>query len=160
MRLLIATIVASVVVSQPAFAVEQCSKIEESARRLTCYDAERNGSVDKDEQAQASADKLAKFVQTAKSRTTDLLTDPESARFTKLYVVTSSSTGSQTLCGFVNSKNKLGGYTGPQYFMSAEEKKETIVYGLATGFDGYINIMRIKGVCKRENPNVTIANIE
>lgn len=78
----------------------------------------------------------------------------------KLYVVTSSSTGSQTLCGFVNSKNKLGGYTGPQHFMSAEEKKETIVYGLASGFDAYINIMRIKGVCKRENPNVTIANIE
>lgn len=153
-------LIASFVFAQSAFAADQCSAIEDPAKRLTCYDNARGVNSEKADQTRANMEKLAEFVKAAKSRTADLLTDPESARFTKLYVLTSTGSGVHILCGSVNSKNKVGGYDGPKRFMSAEQGNETIVYGLASGFDAYIAIKRIQKMCQRSDTNFTVAEID
>jgi hypothetical protein len=157
MRALQFALLAGFATSHSAFAGEQCSQIEDSAKRLACYDNERS---QKEEKLSSTEDKTAAFIKAAKVRVSDLLTDPESARFTKLYVLTNRSTGKQTLCGSVNWKNKTGGYIGPQYFASAEEKKETIAYGLAKGFEAYAAITRIKALCNKDNSDTTVSDVE
>lgn len=49
----------------------------------------------------------------AESDVRSRLSDPESARFERM--VRNTRTG--TVCGFVNARNKLGGYVGPQAFV-------------------------------------------
>ena len=49
--------------------------------------------------------------QKAESRVKELLIDPSSAEFSDVY------TKNDVTCGFVNSKNRLGGFTGPRVFI-------------------------------------------
>jgi hypothetical protein len=157
MRTLQLALLAGLIVPHAVFAAQQCSQIEDATRRLACYDNER---AQKEEKGSSPEEKTTTFVKTAKVRVSDLLTDPESARFTKLYTLTNRATNKQTLCGFVNWKNKVGGYNGPQYFVSSEEKNETIVYGLVRGFEAYAAITRIKMLCDRNNPETLANDIE
>jgi hypothetical protein len=58
------------------------------------------------------------FVRTAKAEIVEQLTDPESARWRGLFI--SSYEGGQALCGEVNAKNSMGGYSGfTQFYVSA-----------------------------------------
>jgi hypothetical protein len=52
----------------------------------------------------------------AKDQVKARLRDPESARFTDVRVVRRN--GVTAICGYVNSKNGLGGMTGPQRFIA------------------------------------------
>jgi hypothetical protein len=51
----------------------------------------------------------------AKAAMTRKLTDPESARFDQLFKVTTDN--GEAVCGLVNSKNRMGGYTGATGFI-------------------------------------------
>lgn len=54
----------------------------------------------------------------AMSRVKDKLVDPGSARFRNVNVVVQPS-GTKAVCGQVNAKNRAGGYSGYEHFISA-----------------------------------------
>ena len=53
------------------------------------------------------------------------LSDPQSAQFTKVFVV--GEKGSRTVCGMVNSKNRMGGYAGARPFAYQELIRYSVV---------------------------------
>ena len=57
-------------------------------------------------------------VEIAKKLVSDLLIDKESARFEEVVYNRNSS----SVCGYVNAKNKMGGYVGEKRFMVSEGK--------------------------------------
>ena len=57
-------------------------------------------------------------VEIAKKLVSDLLIDKESARFGEVVYNRNSS----SVCGYVNAKNKMGGYVGEKQFMVSEGK--------------------------------------
>lgn len=52
----------------------------------------------------------------AKALVREQLIDPESARFEDV-VVTRASGGGRAVCGWVNAKNRMGGYVGQEVFL-------------------------------------------
>lgn len=56
------------------------------------------------------------FLESTKLRVSDVLKDPESARFRKLRLV--DYKGGLLACGEVNAKNSYGGYVGFSQFMA------------------------------------------
>lgn len=66
----------------------------------------------------------------------DALIDPDSAEFKNVYyVLTVNRTA--FACGEVNSKNRLGGYTGYKRFITAGLKEYTFIDGEKDGFNEY-----------------------
>ena len=88
-----------------------CSKIEDSLKRLACFDQKTTGTnnlVNNDIKA---------FSNEAKDAMKYHFKDPESIVFDDLEIKESQE-GNMTLCGHVNGKNSYGGYVGlkPFYF--------------------------------------------
>lgn len=61
----------------------------------------------------------AAYIAKIEKRVRAALKDPVSARFSGAYV--SQKGGMPVVCGMVNSKNSLGGYSGSQRFLAAGE---------------------------------------
>jgi hypothetical protein len=86
-----------------------CKGISDPAARLACFDAPPKTAAKKalpkpsDEFAAAKAAMMRK------------LTDPESARFDEMFKVATDN--GEAICGLVNSKNRMGGYTGNTGFI-------------------------------------------
>lgn len=57
------------------------------------------------------------YIDSEAGKIRDRLKDPGSAQFSGMYV--SRKGGSPIVCGYVNSKNSYGGYTGKQRFIGA-----------------------------------------
>ena len=63
-----------------------------------------------------------------KNAVKNVLKDPDSARFGKLYLNKYADTNaSWALCGYVNAKNSLGGYTGDKRFISLGSAQNTFL---------------------------------
>lgn len=58
----------------------------------------------------------AAYIQVAKDEVAKRLKDPASAQYEEVRV--SRKSGVVAICGYVNSKNSFGGYTGRQRFIS------------------------------------------
>ncbi len=59
------------------------------------------------------------YVKQALEYTRNELIDPDSAKFTGLYAAKTDNPNEKTvICGYVNAKNRLGGYTGKKRFMA------------------------------------------
>lgn len=84
---------------------EDCKSIADAQARLACFDksAKAPKAAIKKPPTDEFADAVAALVRK--------LTDPESARFTDLFKVSTPDEGEVT-CGMVNSKNRMGGYAG------------------------------------------------
>lgn len=102
-----------------AAAQQPCRSISDSLERLRCYDALPDASAAPPPPAAASAPLPAPTENpaVAKARTAikKLLRDPNSARFEGIKVKTVA--GKTGVCGQVNSKNAMGGMTGPKIFV-------------------------------------------
>lgn len=68
-----------------------------------------------------SPKEASSIVRTEKERVKASLKDPESARFSSLYLAKRRSDGPKeiVLCGEVNAKNSYGGYSGARAFISS-----------------------------------------
>lgn len=64
------------------------------------------------------------MISSARSAVIRKLLDDRSASFRDVVVITQES-GSKAVCGQVNSKNRLGGYSGYQHFISAGSDEHT-----------------------------------
>lgn len=71
------------------------------------------------------------FIFYSQQEVTKRLRDPESAKFSNAII--SRKTGSPIVCGFVNSKNGFGGYTGAQRFISAGKTLAILETDMAAG---------------------------
>lgn len=75
---------------------------------------------------QTTADRIKAFnVEKAKERVADELSDPDSAKFRKLYlsefVNPNNGQAGLWLCGEINAKNKMGGYVGYRQFFVKDD---------------------------------------
>lgn len=68
-------------------------------------------------QQESRQDKEQEYIYLNKNRLKSVLKDPESAEFSGVFV--SYLNGSPVVCGYVNSKNSFGGFSGTQRFVSA-----------------------------------------
>ncbi|MHC8342513.1 hypothetical protein [Pseudomonas sp. RT6P73] len=66
---------------------------------------------------------------TAKNAVTEQMKDPDSVRFGE--VVNRAG----TICGYVNAKNSLGGYSGEKAFMFDVASKEVLMFGQVQNFE-------------------------
>lgn len=100
------------------------------------------------------------LLEEAKSKVADELLDPDSARYTNLYVseFTNSTAGitDRVVCGYVNGKNRFGGYAGrqPFYYQTGSgrslrpvlpNKRNTLYPLKKIGYDAWV--MAYKNVC-------------
>lgn len=97
-----------VVLGMLSFSLASCESQEEKAARAAKESAEAA--------ARAESEKSVVAAQSGIDRVLSQLTDPGSATFQDVTVRKDS-----TVCGKVNSKNKLGGYVGFQDFASSIE---------------------------------------
>lgn len=101
----------------------------------------------KAEQDSANSDKgLQNRIMGAwKSGIKDALIDPNSAEFKNVYFVLAANRVSFA-CGEVNSKNRLGGYTGYKRFITAGLKEYTFIEGEKEGFNEYWKQVCVEGM--------------
>ena len=76
--------------------------------------------------AQTTADRIKAFdVEKSKQLVADELSDPDSAKFRKMYIsqFVNPNNGKITLwlCGELNAKNKMGGYVGYRQFLAFDD---------------------------------------
>jgi hypothetical protein len=90
-----------------------CATIQDPTARLACFDSVQKAALKA--AVKKPAPKADDFG-SAKAAMTRKLTDPESARFTDLFKVATPDEG-EVICGMVNSKNQMGGYTGATGFI-------------------------------------------
>ncbi|MET3907096.1 hypothetical protein ABID59_001427 [Bradyrhizobium sp. S3.3.6] len=90
----------------------ECKSIPDAAARLACYDAAPKTTPKASTAKKPPADEFAD----AKAALIRKLKDPESARFTDLFKVSTTGEG-DVVCGMVNSKNSMGGYAGARGFI-------------------------------------------
>ncbi|MFJ3487725.1 hypothetical protein ACIPL1_30510 [Pseudomonas sp. NPDC090202] len=83
---------------------------------------------------QAQKDKKFAAIGAAKSAVLKRLTDPDSAKFGKIVYRESG-----VVCGFVNSKNVMGGYVGETAFISLGTPDLTWLRGQSKDFDATWN---------------------
>lgn len=88
---------------------DDCKAIQDPAARLACFDRPGKPAV-----AKAKKPAVDEFAE-AKDIVRKKLSDPESARFDDLFKVQGDH--GETVCGMVNSKNKMGGYVGATGFI-------------------------------------------
>jgi hypothetical protein len=108
MTMLIAALALLVACRNSARAAD-CTSIADTQARLSCFDkAAKSPKAIKKPPTDEFAD--------AKTALARKLTDPESARFTDLFNVSTPDEG-DVVCGMVNSKNRIGGYAGARGFI-------------------------------------------
>lgn len=73
-----------------------------------------------------------------------VLVDPNSADFKDMVFVRDTD-GTAYACGEVNSKNRMGGYTGYKGFITAGLKEYTLIEGETKGFAKYWNQICVRG---------------
>ena len=85
-------------------------------------DAGNSTSSQDDDQAGAemSASDEYGYKEVAKMLISERLRDPDSAEFSDLVVHPKTNGRAPYICGYVNSKNGFGGFSGRQRFISAE----------------------------------------
>lgn len=91
---------------------QDCRSITDPTARLTCFDKAPPAAAKTAKKPAAAVDAFAP----AKVLLQRKMVDPESARFTDLFKVQTSSEG-DVVCGIVNSKNRMGGYVGGKGFI-------------------------------------------
>lgn len=93
-------------------------------------------------------------VKTVEAGVRAVMIDPDSARFGTMVAV-EDSTGKITVCGYVNGRNRLGGYTGNKPFMGNfinEGGRKS--FGI-TGFGSTeSNDMAVSIMCKRRGISI------
>lgn len=89
-----------------------CKAIQNAAARLACYDAAPKTAPKAATAKKPAADEFGDV----KAALVRKLKDPESARFTDLFKVSTPNEG-EVVCGMVNSKNSMGGYVGARGFI-------------------------------------------
>jgi hypothetical protein len=109
MRNLVMVVLAFLQAAAPTAQATDCKAISDPAARLACFDAPPKAAAKK-----AAPKPLDEFA-AAKAAMTRKLTDPESARFDQLFKVMTDN--GEAICGLVNSKNRMGGYTGATGFI-------------------------------------------
>jgi hypothetical protein len=109
MRILGFVALALLLVPASAAHAADCKAISDPAARLACFDSAPKATK-KDAPKPVAADEFA----AAKAAMSRKLTDPESARFTDLF---KSNGTTPVMCGMVNSKNRMGGYSGATGFV-------------------------------------------
>lgn len=118
----------------------------EYQERAQKHAMERQEQKLKDEQ-EAKSDKglQNRIMGTWKSGLKDVLIDPDSANFKNIYFVIA---GNRTpfACGEVNSKNRLGGYTGYKHFITAGLKEYTFMEGETKAFDEWWKQVCVEGM--------------
>lgn len=82
---------------------------------------------------------------TWKSGIKDALIDPSSAEFKNVFFVLTTNR-TPFACGEVNSKNRLGGYTGYKRFVTAGLKEYTYMEGETDGFNEYWKQVCVEGM--------------
>ncbi|WP_441280125.1 hypothetical protein [Bradyrhizobium sp. 63_E2_N1_3] len=87
-----------------------CTSIADTQARLACFD--KAAKAPKAAIKKPPTDEFAD----AKAALVRKLTDPESARYTDLFKVSTPDEG-EVVCGMVNSKNRMGGYAGARGFI-------------------------------------------
>jgi hypothetical protein len=92
---------------------EDCKAIQDAAARLACFDKPTISKppAPKTKKSAAAVDEFSE----AKAVIQRKLTDPESARFDDLFKVQTGR--GEAICGLVNSKNRMGGYSGSVGFI-------------------------------------------
>lgn len=86
----------------------------------------------------------SRIIGTWESGIKDALIDPKSAEFKNVYFVLNVNR-TPFACGEVNSKNRLGGYTGYKRFISAGLKEYTFIEGEKDGFNEYWKQVCVEG---------------
>lgn len=72
--------------------------------------------------------RLVKYKFNGKNAVKSILKDPDSAKFGSLYLNKyADSEASWALCGYVNAKNSLGGYTGDKRFITLGTSQSTFL---------------------------------
>jgi hypothetical protein len=100
-----------------------CASIPDSAARLACFDkAAKSPPKAAAKKGLPKADDFG----AAKAAMSRKLTDPESARFTDLFKVSTPDEG-EIICGMVNSKNRMGGYAGATGFIFHKNMNRAIL---------------------------------
>lgn len=124
---------------------------ELAQRREVPYDAQRELHEGIARQKKQSEDfaknqktRENRIMGTWKSAVQELLVDPDSADFKKVVFVTDVS-GTPYSCGEVNSKNRMGGYTGYKGFITAGDKNYTLIEGETKGFSKYWHDICVNG---------------
>jgi hypothetical protein len=109
MRMLRIVALALLVCASTAHAAD-CKAISDPAARLACFESTPKATK-KSAPKSPAADEFA----AAKAAMSRKLTDPESARFTDPF---NSNGTTPVMCGMVNSKNRMGGYSGATGFVT------------------------------------------
>ncbi|MHB2205073.1 hypothetical protein [Methylobacterium sp. CM6257] len=86
----------------------------------------------------------AKQIDAVKNGVRSQLKDPDSARFSRPFVATKNSRGLVNVCGYVNSKNGYGGFSGDIIFGGMMMKNNTVFMPLS------IDISRSAQATQRE----------
>lgn len=100
-----------------ATSIEECEGQKNAQKRALCFE-----KLARQQAADSKDNELQSFIKAAKRELTKEFLDPDSANFRDTFVT--SSNGSQTLCGEVNAKNKVGGYVGYKAFIVPYDKKQ------------------------------------
>jgi hypothetical protein len=103
---------------KPAAASQDCKVIQEPTARLACFDKGPTPKATPKQAAKKPADEFAE----AKAAMSRKLVDPESVRFTDIFSVSTPEEG-PIVCGMLNSKNQMGGYTGARGFIYQPRSK-------------------------------------
>ena len=85
------------------------------------------------------------FLNSAMTRVSELLKDPESARFRNLHLV--DYKGGLLACGEVNAKNSYGGYVGFSPFMAANDYVALVSESSARSGLGAVEMSLLSAVC-------------
>lgn len=71
--------------------------------------------------------RVVSWIENAKKLVKGMMKDPDSVQFRNVYFTRRNQLGVPMVCGYVNSKNALGGYTGFQGFLSGGTRETTFV---------------------------------
>jgi hypothetical protein len=110
--------VAAPIAPKPVAAAQDCRAIQDPRARLACFDKAPTSKATPKQAAKKPTDEFAE----AKAAMSRKLVDPESARFTDLFGVSTQEEG-PIVCGMINSKNQMGGYTGARGFIYQPRSK-------------------------------------
>lgn len=94
----------------------------------------------------SSCDYLPTLENEAKKAVASNLIDTESARFENVF----TPAGGGVVCGFVNGKNRMGGYAGSKPFIYTADKKHVSIY---PGFPTKSDLVSIKFSLSATNGN-------
>lgn len=115
---------------------------QEKAQKRAMARAEQKIKEEKDAKSDSGLEN--RIHGTWKSAIKDVLIDPNSADFKNVYFVLTVNR-TPFACGEVNSKNRIGGYTGYKRFITAGLKEYTFIDGEKDGFNEYWKQVCVEG---------------